>query len=268
MKIHFYSPETGKSNFGDELNVPIWNFFIPELIGKHDNVVFFGIGTILRATKKYELNVPIIVFGSGYHENKQVQESKNCKYFFFRGPLTAQLFGKKNLFITDPAILTPLVFPRNRKIKFKYGYMPHFTNIANYSESFFYKMNILYINPTAPINEVLDKINSVEIVFAEAMHAAIVADAYGVKWVPVKCRGYFNSFKWRDWSLSLELEIDFIEVPKLRTSDGLLRKILKFTIYYFRLKRVSKWYLSDPKIRKEKTAALIKKIQELKESYL
>ena len=267
MKLHFYRPELGLSNFGDELNIPIWNYFFPDLIGKDNTIIFFGIGTVVRAIKKYDNNCKVIVFGSGYHSFDAYEKPRNCEFIFVRGPLSAKVLQLGDRFITDPALLTPIVFPKERSIKYKYAYMPHFSNVANYSKTFFSKLGFLYIDPTDSIENILEQLNSVEIVFAEAMHAAIVADAYGVKWVPVKCKGYFNEFKWNDWALSLNLKIDFIEVPKLRQSDNIIKKGIKFLVYFSKLKLFISPNLSLEEVRIKKTKLLKEKIEEFKNKY-
>ena len=53
----------------------------------------------------------------------------------------------------------------------------------------------------------LNKIHASDVVIAEAMHAAIVADALRVPWIPVNFHGsHINSFKWNDWCGSLDVE--------------------------------------------------------------
>ena len=86
--------------------------------------------------------------------------------------------------------------------------MPHHTSITSVDwKSVCEPLGIEYIDPTADICSSLQKIQASDVVIAEAMHAAIVADALRVPWVPVNLHGgYINSFKWNDWCGSLGLE--------------------------------------------------------------
>ncbi|MCP6146191.1 polysaccharide pyruvyl transferase family protein, partial [Klebsiella pneumoniae] len=51
---------------------------------------------------------------------------------------------------------------------------------------------------------VLDKIRNAKLVLADAMHAAIIADAFRVPWVPMVTSPQINTFKWLDWTSTIE----------------------------------------------------------------
>ena len=55
------------------------------------------------------------------------------------------------------------------------------------------------------VEAVVQQIASSRLVIAEAMHAAIVADAFRVPWIPVTSVPETNPFKWQDWCESLDL---------------------------------------------------------------
>ena len=86
-------------------------------------------------------------------------------------------------------------------------FMPHHTS-TEYAdwEPICAKAGITYLDPAADMHEVLAKIRGARLVIAEAMHAAIVADAFRVPWVPVQCYGHILGFKWEDWCQSVELD--------------------------------------------------------------
>ncbi len=57
------------------------------------------------------------------------------------------------------------------------------------------------------------------------MHGAILADAYGIPWTPVKAYPHTTEFKWRDWGGSLDLDFSFTELPAIwRGEKHLSRK--------------------------------------------
>ena len=86
--------------------------------------------------------------------------------------------------------------------------MPHHSSIIGTDwKTVCRSLRIKYIDPTQDFEKCLHDIRASEIVIAEAMHAAIVADSLRVPWIPVNFHGkYINSFKWNDWCQSLGLE--------------------------------------------------------------
>ncbi|MCB0457405.1 MAG: hypothetical protein KDC91_06640, partial [Flavobacteriaceae bacterium] len=92
MKLHYYQPSEDSSNFGDELNKYIWEYYFPNFFDEDDRVVFFGIENNLREAKKFYPTSKIIIFGSGAHAPSQKMEP-NFEVDFVRGPLSAQCLG-------------------------------------------------------------------------------------------------------------------------------------------------------------------------------
>ena len=64
-------------------------------------------------------------------------------------------------------------------------------------------MGISYIDPRWPIEQILQAISTTEVLLAEAMHGAIVADALRTAWIPVVTSPRILSFKWQDWCASI-----------------------------------------------------------------
>jgi succinoglycan biosynthesis protein ExoV len=62
---------------------------------------------------------------------------------------------------------------------------------------------------------VLDALQRTDVLLAEAMHGAIVADALRIPWVPVRTRKKIKQFKWDDWCGSLGLEYQPQDLPTL-----------------------------------------------------
>ena len=65
-----------------------------------------------------------------------------------------------------------------------------------------------FIDPGGEVDEVLAAIRGCELVVAEAMHGAIIADALRIPWIPVRCYDHILDFKWRDWCESLQLRYE------------------------------------------------------------
>jgi|TARA_R110002020_G_scaffold63136_3_gene168441 succinoglycan biosynthesis protein ExoV len=267
MKLHHYKPDEKTINFGDELNTSIWRHYLPNIFNGSDASVFFGIGTILRAAKKHYPNSKILIFGSGAHSNEQTME-KNFDVKFVRGPLTAKALGlPENKAITDPAIVTPLVFPLPLKEKkFSFSYMPHYSVANTKYEAICKKLGIQYIDPRDPVTKVLAQINATDVLLSEAMHGAIVADAYRIPWVPVHSYKSFNEFKWNDWAASLKIKIAFNKIPRLYESDKGIKWMAKKIVTALKLRVIMKKtpYLSEEDIFRKAQSDILKQVEAFK----
>lgn len=267
MKLHYFKPPDGTSNFGDELNVHIWKHFLPNFFDDNDNRVFFGIGTILRAAKKYYPNSEIIVFGAGAHGVDQ-KPNLNFQTIFVRGPLSSALLNNSK-FITDPAILTPIVFPFNNPIKkHSYSYIPHFS-VANHSyKRAVERLGINYIDPRSSVDSIIEDINASKVLICEAMHGAIVADSYRIPWIPVSSFESFNNFKWKDWSQSLSLSIEINKLHRLYNYSS-LKESIKNKLFVFQLKKIlkTKPYLSDSKVSAVAKEKILEEVSLFKEKF-
>lgn len=269
MKLHYYKPLDGTSNFGDELNKYIWEHFFPKFFDEDDSVVFFGIGTILRAGKKQYPNSKIIVFGSGAHGIEQVMED-NFEIIFVRGPLSAKALHLDFAgYISDPAIITPEVFTFDNLIKkYSFSYMPHFSVASDVYKKTVESIGIKYIDPANSVLSILEDINASEILISEAMHGAIVADAYRIPWIPVSSFDSFNDFKWKDWSGSLSVSIKVNKLHRLYDSNG-FKEFLKRKYFAFQLKKImrSETYLSKIEISLEAKQKILNKILEFQQKH-
>ncbi|HJV76312.1 MAG TPA: polysaccharide pyruvyl transferase family protein [Noviherbaspirillum sp.] len=205
MKLFYYKNPIG--NFGDDLNPWIWDALAPEIFDQDDSTVLVGIGTLIN-TRAPEKPVKI-VFGSGvgYHGFPAMDEK--WKFYCVRGPLSAERVGIERSFaISDPAVLlTKVVDPSPIKTDNSVCYMPHHAS-SQFADwrSICKEAGITYLDPADDMKETVARIRRSKLVIAEAMHAAIVADAFRVPWIPVACYDHILDFKWNDWCQSLQME--------------------------------------------------------------
>lgn len=233
MKLHYYD---SKPNFGDLLNEWLWPQVLPDLIDHPTSDIMVGIGTLL------DNNLPDgkkLIFGSGFGYNVPPTIDEDFLFFFVRGPLTAESLGiPAELAIADPAVLVGTRHTDRPSKTRKYAYMPHHEwrdhPVAN---DIIRRNGIHVIDPTAPVETVLREIQSSEIILAEAMHAAIVADALRVPWIPIAINPV-NQFKWRDFMGSMRIE------AKLLDWDWKKNQIQKLSRISF-LKRLSDRQLAN-----------------------
>jgi len=272
MKLHYYKPDENSSNFGDELNVHIWNKYFPNLLNNSSSKVFFGIGTIIKEAKKYYSNSDeVIIFGSGVR-SEEITILNNVNIIFVRGPLSAKVLGVPHKYITDPAILTPDVFKitDSEKVKkWEFSYMPHFSSSNDKYKKVFNSLGINYINPMDDVEKIIKEINQTKILLTEAMHGAIVADAYRVQWIPVKSYESFNYFKWKDWALSNKLDIHINVIPRFYKNDNRFKFFLKRILFNIKMNKIKKTkpYLSSNDEFKKNTVKIKRAIKEFKKEY-
>lgn len=220
MKLFYFTRPDGISNFGDDLNPWLWNQWIPEELDEDPTTAFVGIGSILNGY--LPARVPqassLVVFSSGvgYGLGTRPPIDSRWKIYCVRGPLSAQHIGAPpTLAVTDGALLLrkrgfnplPKVYP--------FSFMPHVEHAM--TSDIFWKeacelAGIHYLDPRQSIDEVLLAISKTEILLAEAMHGAIVAEALRVPWIPIRTSQQILSFKWIDWCSSLGLSYNPVDI--------------------------------------------------------
>ncbi len=214
MKLFYYKNPIG--NFGDDLNPWIWETLAPDLFDDDDSTVLVGIGTLIndRAPEKPRK----IVFGSGvgYHRLPVIDEK--WEFYCVRGPLSAERLNlDKSCALSDPAVLlTQVVGEAKMEKQDMVCYMPHHASsmFADW-RSICEKAGLVYIDPADDMKETVRKIRQSKFIIAEAMHAAIVADAFRVPWIPVACYDHILDFKWNDWCASLDMKYRHTKIQSI-----------------------------------------------------
>jgi succinoglycan biosynthesis protein ExoV len=293
MKLTYHE---GK-NFGDALNPLIFNYFLGEdFFDDDESVQFLGIGSILGLKKKPGKK---IVFSSGFADGDRdtygdlPELSKDYQIICVRGPKTASLLKlDEKLAIADGAILLPLFYSLNKpEKKFKYSLILHHKSMDFYAgwKDLALACGINFIDMRADIGSIVEDIKSSEIVFSEAMHGAIVADAYRVPWVAVNFYPHINYFKWEDWCSSLGMiykpnntdiylhDIDFYNkiISKRFYLPFFMCTPISFLLLFIRKKRIKNFLqriktkegnLSNYELFKSKQDLLLKKLLEFKKN--
>jgi succinoglycan biosynthesis protein ExoV len=219
-------------NFGDAINPLLFKKLLPHFFNENKKDLFLGIGSILGLKRPYEETENIVVFSSGFGANAEstygrlptMKELIKYDIRCVRGPLTADLLNlPKSKAICDGAILLPEFFPHKEKKLFQYSYMPHVGSFAFFSgwKPLMESLGIHLIDPRDSPIKIIKEINQTEILFAEAMHGAICADAYRVPWVPINTSNTINAFKWRDYCLSMSIDYTANHTSTLYDNDML-----------------------------------------------
>ncbi len=225
MNLNYYKSK----NFGDALNPYIFNHFIPELLNGNSEISFVGIGSILgmdqvtKAKKK-------VVFSSGFAYGELPKIDDSYDIFCVRGPSTCKALNIDTKFaITDGASLLQFIEKDNVKAKrYKFSFMPHWESALKYNWKKICDLaDINYLDPTDNHLEIISQIQQSEVVISEAMHAAVVADTLRIPWIPVKAYGGINSFKWNDWTQSLNMDYLPVKVSSLFQNTDFTRSVIK-----------------------------------------
>lgn len=206
-------------NFGDDLNAVLWRNILPQRVLDSDRVVLVGIGSILNEEKLGHLrddHRQVVVLGTGVSYGLPPKHIANWHIDAVRGPITAHLIGRPEASVTDGAALlakAPLLVPpavSRQGVVF----VPHHSSMPyNDWASASALAGFDYVSPRDTVENVLSAINKAELVVAEAMHGAIVADTLRVPWVPVVASAAIDELKWRDWTRSLELPFEPVRIP-------------------------------------------------------
>jgi succinoglycan biosynthesis protein ExoV len=228
MILKYYKSKNG--NFGDDLNPWLWRKIFPKFDVERNDLEFYGIGTILNETVKSQKSK--VIFGSGCGYGNIPNVDNTFQFYGVRGPLTCeQLSIDQSYAISDPALLISIFFPEQKtKKKWKYSFVPHHSNLWFIPWNLICGLlNIHLINPEHnPIN-VIKEIQNSEIVFCEAMHGAIFSDALRVNWIPIKIALNILEYKWKDYTLSVDIKnfkLNDYSFPKTSGKLGLIKRAI------------------------------------------
>lgn len=209
--------ESAHGNFGDDLNLWLWDFLLPGFREVHPDLLLVGVGTVLNQAL-LPAGVRKLVIGSGFGYGRQPDFSDVAEWDVraVRGPLTAGKLGlDTTLGIIDPAVMVAEM-PEFRNLPRTGGaiFVPHWeSTIGGIWPMVCQAAGLGYVDPCGEAKSVIRAIAQAELVVAESMHAAILADAFRVPWVAVTTSRSINSFKWRDWATSLGIEYRPRHVP-------------------------------------------------------
>jgi succinoglycan biosynthesis protein ExoV len=208
MKLFYYVDPAG--NFGDDLNGWMWDALLPGVLDKDDGTVMIGIGTLLGMklppAKKY------IVFGTGtgYLPVRSMDAANGWEITAVRGPLTAAVLKlPADRAVTDGAIFLSTFAehaPVNEADRKGILFMPHHHALKHGKwQAACAAAGIEFVDPHDDSKLTLHRLRHAKLVLADAMHAAIVADTIRVPWVPLSTSSNINSFKWLDWTQSMQV---------------------------------------------------------------
>ncbi|MEF2070635.1 polysaccharide pyruvyl transferase family protein [Consotaella aegiceratis] len=195
--------QSSHGNFGDDLNLWLWDFLLPGFREVHPEVLLVGVGTVLSDALLSQPG-PKLVLGSGCGYGALPDMSGPAwDIRCVRGPLTAERIGlPSDKGIVDPAVMVAEM-PEFQGLPKCHAaiFVPHWESTRGGVWPLVCQTaGLTYVDPCGDAKAVIRAIAQARLVVAESMHAAILADAFRVPWVAVSTSDSINSFKWQDWA--------------------------------------------------------------------
>ena len=233
LKIVCYTDDEA-SNFGDDLNRWMWKRLLNFPLDVEDGTLLLGIGTVItRSLIPKAKRYIVLSSGVGYDAPPEDFGGPKWEILSVRGPLTASLLNlPAETAITDGAILLRLLpecQPLSESERHGIAFMPHYEMLPQGNWKQVCEMaGFEFLDPLADSEETVQRIRRSKLVIADAMHAAIVSDALRVPWIPVVLSPQNNSFKWLDWTLSLNLPYEPTKLPASTVLECVRNASLRF----------------------------------------
>ena len=222
-----YYWESQHGNFGDDLNLWLWDFLLPGFRDVHAETLLVGVGTVLnRALLPEGRHKLVLGSGFGYGVLPDMGDTREWDIRCVRGPLTAQKVGvDPALGIIDPAVMVAEM-PEFKDLpkRHRRSFVPHWESaVAGIWPAICETVGLNYIDPRGEAKAVIRDIAQSELIVAESMHGAILADAFRVPWIAVSTSKSINNFKWNDWAQTVGVTYRPRHVPVSTRAEAILK---------------------------------------------
>lgn len=200
MKLIYHNDWRG--NFGDDINLPFFDIVIPGYEEKLLDQKLYGIGTLLNNNNG--LIRDACIFGSGFGYGEELSyDLKSTKIFGVRGPVTAKKMGLDSSYIIgDPAIYVssmPSIMPE-KTYSTRAVVALHHRSAEMWDFSGGNNDELYFLDPgLTSIPDYIGYIRDASVVYAESLHAAIIAATFGVPFCPVSIGNKLEEKKWSDF---------------------------------------------------------------------
>lgn len=221
MRLYHYEHR----NFGDAMNRWLWDRLIPGVLDEDDSALFIGIGTLLNSAVPDAPHK--VVFGSGVGYRRPLVVDRSWTFYCVRGPDSARALGlAPETAVTDAAALIRVISLPPEEPSHEASYIPHWLSDEYWSwRDVCREAGVHYIDPLDDVEQVVRQIRRSKVVYAEAMHGAILADALRVPWVAVKAYRHILRFKWVDWCSSLGMDYRPARLLPLYSREQVVAKL-------------------------------------------
>lgn len=201
----------GSGNVGDELNAWMWSQLLSGFPG--EDVALLGVGTLLNRQFCGRLQdmTRILVLGTGAGYGELPSIDARWRFYAVRGARTAAKLGlPAHAAVADAAYLLATLdwelLPRKSS---GVVVVPHHRSLRLLDwETLCADCGLTFLSPLLPADVFLQGLRSADLVLAEAMHGAILADILRVPWRALSFGRHFNTDKWFDWSEAFDLPLE------------------------------------------------------------
>ncbi|WP_353567788.1 polysaccharide pyruvyl transferase family protein [Haloferula sargassicola] len=194
------------------MNLPFFQAMVPNHLDILPDIKLYGIGTLLNSNRGRIERAVILGSGFGYGD-KIDWNQQSVTVLGVRGPRTALALGledRDDLIIGDPALFLPLIDCLNTGGDLGGGrsvIAPHHKTTEAWDLASISNDELFVLDPgLTRIDDYIATIKGADLVMAESLHAAIVAAAYDVPFVPIALSCEIDRSKWGDFFDSLEVE--------------------------------------------------------------
>lgn len=276
MNLVFWKPGIG-INFGETLNTIMWKKIFPEYFFTTKPYIALSVlnSAIFGQFLRKEYTNVIFGSGSGYvSENPQdIINAKNNIWMFVRGPLTSDITGCK--YITDAGVLSKTCMDLKLEEPKYITFINHLSMKVDMNEisKTLREENELYnsIEVGEPVEDVIKTLKNTKLLLSSSLHAAVIADAMGVPWIPINYQPSYGKpapgmgmcyFKWKDWAYSLNVS----DMQFSKPSNYVLRSITnkKEFLEDFKKLSVQRGYLSDRILLSSKIYQMLEEVEKFK----
>lgn len=258
MELFYWKSANG--NVGDDLNAWLWPRIFGEGFFDSDlGARFLGIGSVLAGQHMLDKPALNIIFGPGLRSAETVSSLADfdMDIRFVRGPLSAAALGNAP-YISDPAILSPRYAQKRAPVPGRIGFVPYMRTPDAISRKICETTGAVCLPVTMEVEPFFDALMQCEHVVCEAMHGAILADAFRIPWAGCRItsalfEGKTSFFKWMDWQKSLGHDVPLacslpevtFSLPKRMRQMALGRVLKKAPDMVAEIIRKKAWSLSS-----------------------
>jgi succinoglycan biosynthesis protein ExoV len=214
VRLFYWETAEGPNNFGDALNPWLWPRELGSGLVGNDGPWLVGIGSLLGDVRPFPEDGLKLVVGAGSGYGRLPVLDRAWRVYGVRGPLTAaRLDLPPEAAACDPAILVGRHFdygavPRRAQV----ALMLHWRSVNTAWRALARKLGWTFVDPRDTVENVMRDIAGAELLLTEALHGAIVADAFRVPWTPIRTSPEILGFKWEDWCASVGLAYEPVGV--------------------------------------------------------
>lgn len=209
--LYEWKPSAVKRNFGDAIG----KYLVKDGWREDPLHVYFPIGSVIHdevialvVDKGY---TPVFV-GCGWRGSPLSSELVHQSIFEgVRGPRTRNELERHGIeveVVGDPAYQLPEIVTAGDKTS-RTLLVPHYYDVMRKSDMY-HRLGATVVQPTVTDEEsveaIIKEISGADFVLAGAMHAAILAHAYGVPFAPFAYSYVDCPPKWYDWAESVQID--------------------------------------------------------------